>query len=857
MNSKGDQADLTGKNRLVINAIVGWASHLVLIVAGFIMPRMIDQHIGQVQLGVWDFCWSFVSYLNLLGLGVGSAVNRYVAKYRVTQEIEKLNHVVSSVAFIQAILALLVVLGTGLIIVLMPQFYSEQLGVHLQNSQIVVALLGVSLAIQIYFDTFRGIITGCHRWDIHNGIHAAVSFVSLVIMMLVLLAGEGIVAIALAYSGVAVLFEVIRIVLAKKIFPQVKIQFKNASFLECKRMLNFGWGTVLFRLPPVVLVQTVSVLLVGVLGPAALAIFSRPIAIVRHIKTFISKFSFILTPTVSSMQDNIEEVREFLLATTKVSVALTLPMIVVLVIFGDMLMELWMGAAYAEWLLVAILALGYFLPISQDTLVSILIGMNRHGRIAWILLIVVTVIAMLLGWWIYASGWALAKAAIMVVVPLTVAYGILLPIYVCQELELSHIAYWASAFFQPIMLNFPSVILLWYAREQLLLGESSVAIGLIVGSFFILMILYFLFIFPDKLKRKVYNIKPIRKLALAFIYYSGILSVVRFFERKKITIFMLHGVMSSEYQKDWVPLRNHISPANLDATLAILKKNYHFISLEDAVEMLSGKKKMLNNSIVITFDDGYRNNVTLALPILKKYGVVPTIFIATHYIDECIPYWFDRIDYSIQLIECNEKILSVFGNDVDIDNSDRQELQHTYQKFRKNVKRKPGDGIKMLEGMNSLASQLEEIVNVDVLNQYKNDEWIAPLSWSQIYMAVKSGDVKIGSHTVDHVKLNAVSKGDVEHQLRDSKKIIESKLGVSCEYFCYPYGDYDDTSAKMVEAAGYRIGLCTDEGKNALGDNLFALKRYHFPVSIDRIEVLYFISGLRNKLITEGLVFGK
>mgnify|MGYP001608045093 FL=1 len=114
--------DLTGRDRLLSNVLFSWGSYLVFVVAGFVMPRMIDRHLGQVTLGIWDFCWSLVSYLNLAGLGIGSSVNRYVAKYRAANDIDKLRKAVSSVMCIQLIVAAVVLIITGIFVWLLPVF---------------------------------------------------------------------------------------------------------------------------------------------------------------------------------------------------------------------------------------------------------------------------------------------------------------------------------------------------------------------------------------------------------------------------------------------------------------------------------------------------------------------------------------------------------------------------------------------------------------------------------------------------------------------------------------------------------------------------------------------------------------
>ena len=85
------------------NVLASWAGQLVFLLAGFFMPRMIDTHVGQAALGIWDFSWSLVSYFGLANLGVGSSVNRYVAMYRAANDITSLKTAVSSVLAFQVV----------------------------------------------------------------------------------------------------------------------------------------------------------------------------------------------------------------------------------------------------------------------------------------------------------------------------------------------------------------------------------------------------------------------------------------------------------------------------------------------------------------------------------------------------------------------------------------------------------------------------------------------------------------------------------------------------------------------------------------------------------------------------------
>src|SRR3989304_275378 len=147
-----EQEDMTGRDKMVSNILTSWGVHLFIIIVGFIMPRIIDRHVGQISLGIWDFCWSFVNYISLTGLGVGSSVNRYVALFRAVGDTEGLSKSVSSVVIIQLIISLFIILGTVSIALLLPVYFAERLGSELGVARWVVTLLGTSLAVQMAFD---------------------------------------------------------------------------------------------------------------------------------------------------------------------------------------------------------------------------------------------------------------------------------------------------------------------------------------------------------------------------------------------------------------------------------------------------------------------------------------------------------------------------------------------------------------------------------------------------------------------------------------------------------------------------------------------------------------------------------
>jgi len=174
-----EKEDLTGQSRFAWNLMVSWLSQLVLIFSGFVMPRLVDDKIGQAALGIWDFGWAFVGYLTLVGFGMGASFNRYIAQHRAAGEIVLLNRIANSVVLVQLVIASIVAFVTVLFFASLPTYFGHSLAGYISEAQWVILLLGGSLAVQMVSGSARGLLTGYHRWDIHNALHAGSSLFSL------------------------------------------------------------------------------------------------------------------------------------------------------------------------------------------------------------------------------------------------------------------------------------------------------------------------------------------------------------------------------------------------------------------------------------------------------------------------------------------------------------------------------------------------------------------------------------------------------------------------------------------------------------------------------------------------------
>jgi O-antigen/teichoic acid export membrane protein len=505
MNSSSNKdIDVTGQSRLFINVVFSWTSELVFIAAGFIVPRMISDHLGKESLGIWDFSWSLIGYFALVQVGVVSSINRFIAKHRANNDINGINIAVSSVFIILLIMAGLVFLMTLSSYLIVPIIFREKFGSLINETQMVILFLGLSLCTQIIWSLFAGVLTGCHRWDLHHSVHGVCRILTVFMMVLVLSIGLTIkyLAIINLIGEIAGLF--FRYILSYRVLENLKIKLNLFKYSVAKNMLFFGSKTFLPSIGHLISNQTVSILIVWYLGPAMLAVYARPLNLVRHVRTLIVRYSYTLSPIVTTMKYKNNEIlmQEFILKSIKTGAFITMPIIGFMIILGGPLMHLWMGPDYRKELLILTMAIGYGFGHLQSPTLSILTGLNLHGKPG---------VAMFVSNLFAAFGafislkilnFDLTATAIAVVTPLALTQSIYITYYASKMLSIKLKEYIINMYVLPLIILTPYFLTLICVRFYFETPLTEIVGGGIIGAI-TLIIVYSQFVLSKKNKNDI------------------------------------------------------------------------------------------------------------------------------------------------------------------------------------------------------------------------------------------------------------------------------------------------------------------------------------------------------------------
>jgi O-antigen/teichoic acid export membrane protein len=487
--------------------LTNWGAMAVQMVAGFIVPRLIDRNLSQEALGLWDLAWSFVVYFALIQIGVTSSINRYVAFHRTKGDFERVNQVVSSAAFIMRGMAAVVVVAAALSMWGIGHAFHTNLGNHVPVARWLVFLLGINVAVQISTTVYASVLTGCHRWDLHNGVQALTSALAVGGMVIALLMGQGLITLALVHLAGEAVGRLVRAVAAYRVCPWLEIRREHFRWTEARAMLAFGGKASASHVSQMVMNSTISLMIAAYLGPAALAFYSRPLSLMRNITVLINKYAMVFSPTISSLQAAGEDiaVRELAVKATRGGLYIALPGLVFLLVFGEEVLRVWMGPKYADPTLISLVVVAFIFQVAHVPLFKSLVGLNLHGQPGVVnvvtSLVTITAVYVVLS----IAGGGLIEVAACLAVAMTLSNGVYLPLYACRKLGMPLRVFWQQVWRGPVVCAVPFAVCLVLARAVFSPSPGIAAVvGATAGSF-VLAVCYWRAVLPDEWKQRLFS----------------------------------------------------------------------------------------------------------------------------------------------------------------------------------------------------------------------------------------------------------------------------------------------------------------------------------------------------------------
>jgi glycosyltransferase involved in cell wall biosynthesis/peptidoglycan/xylan/chitin deacetylase (PgdA/CDA1 family) len=311
-------------------------------------------------------------------------------------------------------------------------------------------------------------------------------------------------------------------------------------------------------------------------------------------------------------------------------------------------------------------------------------------------------------------------------------------------------------------------------------------------------------------------LRTAKQLASAVLYYCGILHLMYQLLPKSsgVKILAYHRVTDSPFVLPGMRIR----VANFEKQMRYLSEKHTPLALERALEMIERREPLPANSVVITFDDGYRDNFQNAFPILMKYRIPATVFLSVKAIDEGAMLWFDEILEAFRRtvkkeIDLRDYTLGTLSLRTA---AARISAAHAVVSFAKKFMLKERDVFvrNILEKLNVSRTELQ---NVRIM-----------VSWDEVVKMHEAG-VSFGNHGMSHSILSRLTKKELKYEIGKAKEVIRCKTGLDTKLFAYPNGNANDFSQEVedfLNSYAYTTACTLVKGVNDCAANRLTLRRF-------------------------------
>jgi peptidoglycan/xylan/chitin deacetylase (PgdA/CDA1 family) len=320
------------------------------------------------------------------------------------------------------------------------------------------------------------------------------------------------------------------------------------------------------------------------------------------------------------------------------------------------------------------------------------------------------------------------------------------------------------------------------------------------------------------------SFQRLKNLFFAMLFYIGLFDLVRAISNKLergAVILCYHRVVESDPDRYSIP-GTQVDLRSFTTQVGGLSRKYRIIPFAVLVEKL--KKGLLDpDQLVLSFDDGFKDNRCVAYPVLRRHHATGIFFISPEMIGSRSLLWNNRVWF---LLNCPTQSNPLHWGDLELpleSESERLRARDLINQTLASMKEEDREAV-FEQIADALRSPLRPSEKPEIM-----------LSREDISDMVAGGLAEFGSHSLTHPLLPLCNEEQRTLEVQGSRKALEQVLDRPVAYFAYPGGAYDEKTVQSVRNAGYEAAVTTSEGLVRAGDDLFFLHR----VNVVRDDTLY------------------
>ena len=315
--------------------------------------------------------------------------------------------------------------------------------------------------------------------------------------------------------------------------------------------------------------------------------------------------------------------------------------------------------------------------------------------------------------------------------------------------------------------------------------------------------------------------KRVLDTGLSLAVKAGIFNFSRFVSPQTLTVLNYHRIDNAD-SPDFDLFKPNVSatPKEFARQMDYVRAHYNVISCEQLDHWLQGNADLPPRPAIITFDDGYYDNLLNAFPVLRARRLSAIIFLTTGFIGTRQPFYWDIVAYCFHHTRRDHADLPLLGECRWSDAASREKVMLAWVEALKKISEAQKRAL--IEGVG-------EILDVSIPDDKFSNLY---LTWPQVREMSQNG-MEFGSHTVNHPILTRIPLEQARRELSDSKRRVEEEIQKPVNSLAYPNGQGTDFSGEVMTIAretGFRLAFSLLPGPTRLGtvkSNPLAIRRVY------------------------------
>lgn len=302
---------------------------------------------------------------------------------------------------------------------------------------------------------------------------------------------------------------------------------------------------------------------------------------------------------------------------------------------------------------------------------------------------------------------------------------------------------------------------------------------------------------------------------------SGLFSVIAKFQSSRLLILRYHSVLDDPSEHaDSIGSGIIHSSAEFSKQMEYLARTCNPVTMDQVLEFARGFGSLSPRSVAVTFDDGFADNLSVAIPILNQSGVPAAIYVMAGYVSS-IP-WYCTLRYIFARTQRTSFTDPSDGTTRSLNPESRYESYLACSRVCAATPRAEIDAAMIA---------LEKALEVE----YRPTQPIM-LSWDEVREVMHQGHT-VGSHSLSHPNMAYISPEELRDQMVDSRKILEGETASKIRHFSYPSPimepHWTENTVETCSAAGYETAVTCGIGFVRRGDTPLSLRRTFAHSTLD------------------------